>query len=56
MPFRCGDLPIRGIHVGDDSRVVFHDVAVAIDYSGCELAGHSYIPPNENKLTLLLIL
>jgi hypothetical protein len=32
--------------VGNDSQVVFHDVAVAIDYSGCELAGH-YIPPNE---------
>jgi len=49
--FSLRDLPIRGIHVGDDSRVVFDDVTVAIDYSSCELAGH-FIPPNENKLTL----
>jgi hypothetical protein len=44
--FSLRDLPIRGIHVGDDPGVVFDDVTVAIDDSGCELTGHSYIPPN----------
>jgi hypothetical protein len=35
-----GDLPVRGRHVSDDSRVVFHDVAIAIDDFGSELAIH----------------
>jgi hypothetical protein len=34
--------------VGDDFGVVFDDVAIAIDYSGCKLAGHC-IPPNKNR-------
>jgi hypothetical protein len=43
--FPLRDLPIWGIHMGDDSLVVLHDVTVAIDYSGCELTGHSFVPP-----------
>jgi hypothetical protein len=39
--FALGDFAIGRIHVGDNSRVVFHDVAIAVDYSGCELTGHA---------------
>ena len=38
--FSLRDLPIRGIHMGDDPHVVFHDVAITIDDSSCELTGH----------------
>jgi hypothetical protein len=44
--FSLRDFPIRGIHVGDDSRVVFHDVPVAVDNSDCRLAAHAFIPPD----------
>jgi len=34
----CCDLAVSTLHVGDDSRVVFHDMAVTIDNSAAELA------------------
>src|SRR5688572_25829193 len=38
--------------MADDPGVVLHNVAVAVDYSGCELTGHSFVPPNEMEIIL----
>ena len=39
--FPMRDLSIRRLHVGDDSRVVLHDVAIAVNNSSSELTAHS---------------
>src|SRR5262245_7556843 len=54
--FPLRDLPVRAIHVGDDRGVVLHDVAVAIDNSGCELTGHAYNPPTSIEIGRLFFL
>jgi hypothetical protein len=54
--FALRDLPVRAIHVGDDRGVVLHDVAVAIDNSGCELRGHAYNPPTSIEIGRLFFL
>jgi hypothetical protein len=36
--FAPDDLAVRPFHVRDDSGVVLHDVAIAVDDSGAELA------------------
>jgi hypothetical protein len=41
--------------MGDDPGGVFHDVAVAIDYSGSELTGHC-VPPSKIVIALTLFI
>jgi hypothetical protein len=33
-----GDVAVGAVHMRDDSSVIFHDMAVAINYSTSELA------------------